>query len=85
MKILIEYSSPNCRYALFKKLESDIGNSEAGGLNAFTTSYNSYGINVKPDGTIICREWCPGAKALYLWGDFSELYWPNRLHLSVPC
>lgn len=44
-----------------------------GGLDAFTKGYKYFGINVLQDNTIVCREWAPGARQLFLTGDFSEL------------
>jgi len=63
------------RYSCFKKLLTDIENNEDGGLDAFTRSYEKFGMNIRPDGTIYCQEWCPGAQALYLRGEFSQYSW----------
>jgi len=60
------------RYVLFRNLCKSIEGNESGGLDAFTRSYESYGIHVKPDGTVECLEWCPGAKEIYLWGEFNN-------------
>ncbi|VDM16166.1 unnamed protein product [Hydatigera taeniaeformis] len=43
-----------------------------GGMELFTQGYKEFGIHSDPDGTIKCREWAPGAKALYLRGDFNN-------------
>lgn len=45
---------------------------ESGGINGFTQSYISFGAHVNPDGSIVWREWCPGAQQLRLYGDFSK-------------
>lgn len=65
------------RYACFKDmLESIEENGE--GLDTFTKGYKYYGVNVKQDNTIICREWAPGARQLYLTGDFNG--WNRESH-----
>jgi len=61
-----------CRYSCIKKLLSDIENNEEGGMDKFTRSYEKFGIHARPDGSVYCLEWCPGAQALFLRGDFSE-------------
>nr|VZI28484.1 unnamed protein product [Spirometra erinaceieuropaei] len=42
-----------------------------GGIDHFTQGYNEFGVHVKPDGSVYCKEWAPGAKELYLRGDFN--------------
>ncbi|OON20280.1 1,4-alpha-glucan-branching enzyme, partial [Opisthorchis viverrini] len=49
-----------------------------GGLDNFTQGYKEFGIHVHPDGTIYCKEWAPGAKELYLRGDFND--WKEFTH-----
>lgn len=44
---------------------------ETDGLDNFTRGYEKYGIHANPDGSVVIKEWCPGAKELYLWGEFS--------------
>jgi len=63
-----------CRYSCFKKLWDDIENNEEGGVDKFTRGYERFGIHARPDGSVYCLEWCPGAQALYLRGDFSQSY-----------
>jgi len=41
-------------------------------MDKFTRAYEEYGIHAHPDGSIHCKEWAPGAEALYLTGDFSN-------------
>lgn len=41
-------------------------------LESFTTAYKTFGIHFNDDGSVYCLEWAPGAKQLYLAGDFSE-------------
>jgi len=43
-----------------------------GGLEAFTKSYNEYGIHVAKDGTVVCHEWSPGIDGMSLVGDFNK-------------
>jgi 1,4-alpha-glucan branching enzyme len=50
-----------------------IGESE-GGLDNFSQAYKYYGIHIQHDNSVIAREWAPGAKQLYLTGDFSKLF-----------
>ncbi|XP_050439572.1 1,4-alpha-glucan-branching enzyme [Adelges cooleyi] len=58
------------RYGCFldylERVKSDCG------LETFTTSYKSFGIHFKDDGSVYCLEWAPGAKQLYLAGDFND-------------
>ncbi|XP_050529799.1 1,4-alpha-glucan-branching enzyme [Daktulosphaira vitifoliae] len=41
-------------------------------LDTFTTSYKTFGIHIEEDGSVRCLEWAPGAKQLYLAGDFND-------------
>lgn len=43
-----------------------------GGINEFTQGYNYYGLHFQSDNSVIAREWAPGARDVYLTGDFSE-------------
>jgi 1,4-alpha-glucan branching enzyme len=43
-----------------------------GGLENFSQGYKYYGIHIQHDNSVIAREWAPGAKELYLTGDFSK-------------
>lgn len=69
--LLHNYNECSFRYACFKDIEDSI-EENGGGLDNFTKAYKYYGINIQPDNTIICREWAPGAKQLFLAGDFSK-------------
>jgi len=62
----------DCRYCIFRDHVDGIERKEPGGLDAFSRSYETFGIHVKPDGSVIWREWCPGAKELCVFGDFSK-------------
>ena len=59
------------RYGCFEALVQGIEEHE-GGLDKFTKGYDYFGINLTEDGGVVCREWAPAAKAVYLRGDFSE-------------
>nr|XP_023024879.1 1,4-alpha-glucan-branching enzyme [Leptinotarsa decemlineata] len=58
------------RYACFKDFLESI-EENGGGLENFTKAYTYYGLNVQPDNSIICREWAPGAKQIFLTGEFN--------------
>lgn len=45
-----------------------------GGIDKFTQGYKEFGMIVQNDNTIICREWAPKAKQLYITGDFSRFF-----------
>lgn len=60
------------RYQYFQSLLDNIEGTEPGGLDAFARSYETYGVHATPDGGVYCKEWCPGARGIYIWGDFSE-------------
>lgn len=47
---------------------------EESNLETFTTGYKTFGIHFNKDGSVYCLEWAPGAKQLYLTGDFSKDY-----------
>lgn len=59
------------RYALFDELLKKLEGCE-GGLEKFSRSYQSFGIHNQPDGGIYCKEWAPGAEAVFLTGDFND-------------
>lgn len=65
------------RYGVFKDCLETI-ETDGGGLDAFTQAYHYYGMHVQPDNSVICREWAPGAKALFLAGDFNN--WDRSSH-----
>lgn len=58
------------RYAIYEKTKRTIEDAE--GMERFTRGYKEYGVCVLPDGVVMCREWVPNAKAVYLSGDFSK-------------
>ncbi|ELU05120.1 hypothetical protein CAPTEDRAFT_228125 [Capitella teleta] len=60
------------RYTCFSKLLNSIESSETGGLDAFTQGYKEFGMHARPDGSVYCKEWCPNAHQLFLWGEFNN-------------
>ncbi|XP_057375752.1 1,4-alpha-glucan-branching enzyme-like [Daphnia carinata] len=58
------------RYGTFDKLRKEICQCE-GGIDKFTSGYKSFGIHVNQDNSVSCKEWAPGARQLYLYGDFN--------------
>uniref|UniRef100_A0A1Y1MH90 Uncharacterized protein n=1 Tax=Photinus pyralis TaxID=7054 RepID=A0A1Y1MH90_PHOPY len=69
------------RYACFKDAIDKI-NESGGGIGEFTQAYKSFGVNVQPDNSVVCREWAPGARQLFLAGEFSkEFRPPSRFNL----
>ncbi|CAL8082225.1 unnamed protein product [Orchesella dallaii] len=59
------------RYAVYLDWVDGI-NEKEGGYEKFTRGYEEYGIHVKPDGSIVAKEWAPGAEAMYLAGAFNN-------------
>lgn len=45
-----------------------------GGLDEFTQGYKHYGVQIGQDNSVVAREWAPGAKEVYLTGDFSKFH-----------
>jgi hypothetical protein len=58
------------RYQLFKRWKDTIANTE-GGYDEFTKGYLKFGLNVRPDNSVVYREWAPNAISAALTGDFS--------------
>ncbi|ELQ43365.1 1,4-alpha-glucan-branching enzyme [Pyricularia oryzae Y34] len=56
-----------------KKIEQSEGS-----IEKFTRGTEVYGFNVKPDNTIVYREWAPNATAAFLVGDFNQ--WSRQSH-----
>lgn len=61
------------RYALFYNRLKSIEENE-GGLDKFSKSYKTFGVNQFVDGGVYCKEWAPGAEAVFLTGDFSKYF-----------
>lgn len=62
------------RYAKYSDLLSSIQKSE-GSLEKFATGYNTMGLR-RVKGGVEYREWAPGAREMYLCGDFNN--WDRR-------
>ena len=60
------------RYAIYEKNKMAIEQSE--GFDRFTQGFKEFGVFVTPEGGVMCKEWIPNARAVYLSGDFSESY-----------
>ena len=60
------------RYAVMQKYLTGIDKHE-GGMDKFTKSYERYGLRRAENG-VMCREWCPGASAVFIMGDFSKFH-----------
>lgn len=58
------------RYACLLDIQEKI-QTNGGGFDHFTKGYEYYGMHVQPDNSVICREWAPGARQLFLAGDFN--------------
>ncbi|XP_029026979.1 1,4-alpha-glucan-branching enzyme [Betta splendens] len=58
------------RYELLQKLLLQLQEAE-GGFDLFTRSYADFGVQRRPDGGLLFREWAPAAEALFLTGDFN--------------
>jgi len=43
-----------------------------GGILEMAKGYNYFGCHVEPDKTFVCRQWAPGAKEMWLMGDFND-------------
>ena len=53
-----------------EEIKSHIDKFESG-LHKFSQGYLNFGLIVEDDG-IMCREWIPDVKDVYLYGDFSK-------------
>lgn len=65
------------RHELFRKWKDTIQSAE-GGYDAFSQGYKTMGLNIKPDNSVVYREWAPNAKEAVLTGDFSKSGLPRR-------
>jgi 1,4-alpha-glucan branching enzyme len=59
------------RIRKFKEWQSKIDETE-GGLDPFSKGYEKFGLIAQPDGSILYREWAPGAQKASLIGDFNN-------------
>uniref|UniRef100_A0AAX7VMH5 1,4-alpha-glucan branching enzyme n=1 Tax=Astatotilapia calliptera TaxID=8154 RepID=A0AAX7VMH5_ASTCA len=58
------------RYELLQKQLFLLEEAE-GGFDQFTRSYNTFGVQRRPDNSLYFKEWAPAAEALFLTGDFN--------------
>ncbi|CAK8689215.1 unnamed protein product [Clavelina lepadiformis] len=58
------------RYAIYEKTKMAIEQSE--GFDRFTQGFKEFGVFVTPEGGVMCKEWIPNARAVYLSGDFNN-------------
>lgn len=58
-------------YYVFQKLLKQLETEEQG-IDVFTSAYKHFGIHVNHQtNEVTIKEWAPGAKAMYIRGDFS--------------
>ena len=60
------------RYGCFQYYLQKIENS-LGGLDKFSQSYKNFGLHVDEKNNVHVLEWAPGAKNVFLRGEFSKL------------
>ncbi|KAM3875476.1 LOW QUALITY PROTEIN: 1,4-alpha-glucan-branching enzyme-like [Diretmus argenteus] len=65
------------RYGLLEKKLCQLEEAE-GGVEQFTRSYWSFGVQRRPDNSLFFKEWAPAAEALFLTGDFND--WDKFSH-----
>lgn len=70
------------RYACLRDIQDKI-DENGGGIDEFTQGYKYFGIKVQTDNSVLCREWAPGAKQLFLTGDFSKLLVRLAIYMST--
>lgn len=56
---------------------------ESGGVENFSQGHKYFGIHIQQDNSVVVREWAPGAKELYLTGDFSKFEYIYCGKLSI--
>lgn len=59
------------RYDMLRKQVLLLEEAE-GGVDQFTRSYRSFGVQRLPDNSLFFKEWAPAAEALFLTGEFSK-------------
>jgi hypothetical protein len=78
LKIIDQFCFFVFSYHVFQKLLKQLETEEQG-IDVFTSAYKHFGIHVNHQtNEINIKEWAPGAKALYIQGDFS-LYFQQYL------
>ncbi|XP_058489690.1 1,4-alpha-glucan-branching enzyme [Solea solea] len=65
------------RYELLQKQLFQLEETE-GGVDQFTRSYRTFGVQRRPDNSLCFKEWAPAAEALFLTGDFNA--WDKFSH-----
>lgn len=63
---------PNNSYSRYLARKAQIEKFE-GSLFDFSGAYHKFGMNKTPSG-IEYREWCPGARGVFLFGEFSKIF-----------
>ena len=59
------------RYGLFQAYLNKINTDEIS-FDKFTKSFETYGFHVDNSNNVNILEWAPGAKNIYVYGDFSN-------------
>lgn len=65
------------RYKVFERRLAELVEAE-GSIDGLTRGYLAFGVQREADGSTVFREWAPGARALYLAGDFNN--WNTTSH-----
>jgi len=55
-----------------------------GGIEMFSQGYKYYGVHIQPDNSVLAREWAPGAKQVYLTGEFNGWKWEEHPYKQLP-
>lgn len=58
------------RYAIFKDFTEKIESGD-GSLDKFSRAYDTFGIHINEDNSVVAKEWAPGAQEVFLTGDFN--------------
>uniref|UniRef100_A0A3B5LH48 1,4-alpha-glucan branching enzyme n=1 Tax=Xiphophorus couchianus TaxID=32473 RepID=A0A3B5LH48_9TELE len=66
---LKNYENDFRRYDMLRKQVLLLEEAE-GGVDQFTRSYRSFGVQRLPDNSLFFKEWAPAAEALFLTGEF---------------
>ncbi|CAM1328177.1 GBE1 (predicted) [Pycnogonum litorale] len=59
------------RHGVYKQYLEAMDENE-GGIIKFAEGYKLFGLNVRDDNSIVCREWAPAADGVFLRGDFND-------------
>lgn len=70
------------RYGIFKNIIKTMDEME-GGIEKFGDSYSIYGLHVTKENGIKGIEWAPGAKGLFLRGDFNDWNLTSHPYKSI--